>query len=304
MTATEAALHYRARVIAMYERYCPEKPLSHVDFLLTKYQGFEEELMDVLVEKYGPEPVRMGGPQTSSTAGAPSYETELGDVLGPMHTPQAVTSLLGRYEGMEESLLYTAKGSSPLRPEAGSVARSDAGRREHALLVREAEQDRDAVFRQRQEQFRQDMSLLDRNRQQQAAHDLQAAVAATHQTVVHQEKDIRTLRSDLQTIKMRHEETMARMEDEIRRAATELTRAKLELLRLEGQATPGECHVSHLTAAEEESSRVHREILNSLQLLYVYERVMRTHLALYPVTPLRSRLREIDVGLSIRLDTL
>lgn len=284
----ENQLEYRARVVAMYQRYCPEKPLSHVDFLMAKYKGFEEELMEVLVEKYGPEPT-----STSSV----QYPIELGDALGTHHSPQSLGTLLQKFQGMEESLLYEAKASSPLRPQ--QAARADV-----QSMLRETDESRAEVFRQRQEQFRRDMNSLSREKQNVNAQSLADSIVEAQSTVQKQEKEIRTLRSDLQAIKVRHEENAVRLDEEMRAVATELTAAKLNLLKLEGQAVPGELPLSYLHATERDIAKTVNDTLEALKLLQVLERIVRTHLALYPVTPMRSRLREIDSALCARLDTL
>ena len=54
--ARSANTDYRARVMAMYQKYQPDK-LATVDTLMAKAAGEEDVLIQRLVEKYGPEPV-------------------------------------------------------------------------------------------------------------------------------------------------------------------------------------------------------------------------------------------------------
>lgn len=53
--AAAPASNYHARITAMYQKYQPEK-ISQVDNILLKYKGAEEDLMQALIHKYGPEP--------------------------------------------------------------------------------------------------------------------------------------------------------------------------------------------------------------------------------------------------------
>jgi hypothetical protein len=289
-------LNFRSRVVAMYQKYCPEKPLSHVEFLLTKYRGYENELMEVLVQKYGPEP--------QSTL-LQRYEQELGDAVGSQHTATHISSMINSSRGMEESLLFSAKGLSPNRfRNETPVFESDGAHREQVMLLRESDTDRGAVFHQRQDQFRADMSTLNKERQYQTAQALQDVIAVAQDSVQSQEKEIRTLRSDLQAMRTRHDENCFSLQEDIRSAACELTKMRLDLLRLEGLAVAGEAPLSELVSAETDVSQITSDTLHALQSLYIFERVARMHLALHPVTPLRTKLRESDPILSARLDML
>jgi hypothetical protein len=294
----DAQVTFRARVVAMYQKYCPEKALSHVEFLLTKYRGYEDELIEVLVEKYGPEPLSSAQQQ---------YEQELASYVGPTHSAASVSKALDGFKGMEELLLFATKEHSRL-PQSSLTAEertiSDGAREEQSMLLRESDADRGVVFQERQEQFRRDMSALSKVRQNQTAQALQDVMRSAHDTVQSQERDIRMLRSDLQAIKRRHEEHAMSLQEEMRSAACELTKHRLELLRLEGLAVPGEVPFAALAEVEAETSLVTKQTLQALRSLYVLERVARTHLALYPVTPFRTKLRTIDSVLSARLDVL
>lgn len=75
----------RDRIWIMYHQYVPRLATSsHVDGLLTKYAGHEHELLDLLVEKYGPEPTMQGGDYPHFLY--PSYHQE------PSHYSTIVTS--------------------------------------------------------------------------------------------------------------------------------------------------------------------------------------------------------------------
>ena len=53
--ASAPSADYRTRITALYAWYQPEK-LAQVDDMLEKYKGAEDEMMQALVTKYGPEP--------------------------------------------------------------------------------------------------------------------------------------------------------------------------------------------------------------------------------------------------------
>eukprot|EP00759_Apiculatamorpha_spiralis_P021300 PhF_6_TR26210/c0_g1_i5/m.37350 len=92
--SNNAAIMYRGRVQAMFTKYAPEK-LPELNVIMEKFQGNEEELMQALVDKYGPEPMpsgSMGGddpPMTplSPFSTSPSREGGGGDVPIPSPYP-------------------------------------------------------------------------------------------------------------------------------------------------------------------------------------------------------------------------
>ena len=69
--AAPAAVDYRTRITAMYAKYQPEK-VAQVDAMLEKYKGAEDQLMQALVTKYGPEPpAALATPPSSLPVAAP-----------------------------------------------------------------------------------------------------------------------------------------------------------------------------------------------------------------------------------------
>lgn len=74
--------NFRARVETMYAKYCPEK-LSQVDRVVQQFGGAkEEDCMNALVNKYGPEP----SPSTSTSATAPQPELHPSSAKGDIAT--------------------------------------------------------------------------------------------------------------------------------------------------------------------------------------------------------------------------
>jgi hypothetical protein len=291
MTSVDEALGYRTRVIAMYQQYCPEKPLSHVDFLLAKYKGYENELMEVLREKYGPEPV-LGRGNT--------YQSQLASALQSDSSPAQLDAMLRPFRGMEEAMLYQLTNETPA---VDGVAAS-SGAAERSFLKVNWDEDRGELFRRRQEQFRHDMADMARQKQLASNAGVLESINEAQAKVSRQEREIASLRSDLQALKAQHESTSTVLQEETRAVAGELARAKLQLLRLQTAAIPGQAPVQKLVELEREGEKVSMQISDVLRTLHVYEKVIRTHLALFPITPVRSQLRSLDAALCARLDTL
>ena len=291
MSATDDALGYRARVIAMYQQYCPEKPLSHVDFLLAKYKGYENELMEVLREKYGPEP---------ALGRSSNYQTQLASVVPGDKSPAQLDAMLRPFKGMEEALLYQMTNETP----AVDPRASSSGAAERSFLKIDWDEDRDEMFRRRQDQFRRDMADMAKQKQMLATTGVLEGIADAQMVVHKQEREIASLRSDLQALKAQHESTSMVLQEEIRSVAGELARAKLQLLRLQTTTIPGQAPVQQLLKLEKDTETVTAQLAEELCTLHVFEKVVRTHLALFPITPLRSQLRSADAALCARLDTL
>lgn len=294
---SDELLNYRARIITMYQRYCPEKPLSHVDFLLAKYKGYESELIDVLREKYGPEPVLA---QANNT----SYQSQLASVVQGDKSPAQLEAMLQPFKGMEEALLYQCTNETSVVQGWGGKEQGGVGAAERSFLSVDWTADRNELFRKRQEQFRKDMAEIAKNKQQTTASAVLDSIAAAQEVVHKQEREIASLRSDFQALTAQHESTSMVLSEEIRSAAKELTRASLRLLQLQGATSPAHAPVQQLVDTEAQSEIVQDQLQQELKMLHALERVVRTHLALYPITPVRSQLRDMNAALCARLDTL
>ena len=68
---------YRARLLAFFERYNPHR-LPSVPALLQEHSGNEEELIQALIKKYGPEPMHV---QTSLPSGWSQVQSSKGHVF-------------------------------------------------------------------------------------------------------------------------------------------------------------------------------------------------------------------------------
>eukprot|EP01062_Namystynia_karyoxenos_P028524 TRINITY_DN215_c0_g2_i1.p1 TRINITY_DN215_c0_g2~~TRINITY_DN215_c0_g2_i1.p1 ORF type:complete len:821 (+),score=279.39 TRINITY_DN215_c0_g2_i1:145-2463(+) len=105
---------WRSRITRMYNKYEPAK-VGQVDALLAKYAGKEQQLMEALVKKYGPEPGAPGGSR------GPDYEgrvRRMYEKYEPAKAGQAA-QLLQKYSGREEQLieaLVKKYGPEPPRP--------------------------------------------------------------------------------------------------------------------------------------------------------------------------------------------
>ena len=105
----------RARLTVFFEKRHPES-LPKVDLLLDKYAGREDELFQLLVQKYGPEP----STSSSSSSTTSALYTTLPPSTSEYHwrvqnmylkyCPEKLTSgmvakTLGKYAGQEEMLI-------------------------------------------------------------------------------------------------------------------------------------------------------------------------------------------------------
>ncbi|ORC89073.1 uncharacterized protein TM35_000142840 [Trypanosoma theileri] len=134
------SLDYRSRLIAFYEHYAPDK-VKGVDAQLTKYAGREEEVLQALVNKYGPEPGYMEG-SNKSTSGADEENGE-----GPAeewrayyhqrlvqfyttYAPEKLDSVdkqLTKYRGKEEAMFEALVNKYGPEPEYDATD-NDAGK--------------------------------------------------------------------------------------------------------------------------------------------------------------------------------
>lgn len=288
----ERKLQMRARVAAIYQHYCPEKPLSHVDFLLAKYEGYEEDLIDVLEEKYGPVPY-------GSTVHR-DYMRELEQHAGSEHSPNQLKQMLSQFQGMEDALMYELEGRTPLAPtKVQSEAALSPIRLHHPSQPNKGDN-----FQQCLDLFRQDMDRFAKGQSVSGDHGERQAVATAARTLEQQELLIRSLREELRAVHRRAEESQSVHAEELRQMAVEIAKSKVEILALERNAKPNVAPYSQLLEVESRTSEVDQMLLSALQLQRVYEKIVRTHLALYPVTPVRGKLRELNPTLAARLDTL
>jgi hypothetical protein len=96
---------YRARLVAFYEKYNPEK-IASVDTTLASYKGDEKKLFEQLVAKYGPEPTTPSGAAGGSSS---NYRARLVSFY-EKYNPEKVSSVdktLAAYAGREDEMFST-----------------------------------------------------------------------------------------------------------------------------------------------------------------------------------------------------
>ena len=139
-------LTIRERVTAIYQKYCPEK-LGNVDKAVESYAGHEDQLIALLVEKYGPEPTPSEiasnsssvappatqpspTPNTANTATKPaaSNQRSYRDRVVAIYTKYKPAKLgsvdknLEQYKGQEEALIEVLVKKFGPEPEAEAAA--------------------------------------------------------------------------------------------------------------------------------------------------------------------------------------
>jgi hypothetical protein len=129
-TPVKSSSSYRDRIVALYQKYQPDKVAS-VDKTMEKYAGNEEALIDALVKKYGPEPKPASGSSTpnpapaatpSTPAGKPSYRDRI-VALYAKYQPDKVASVdktMEKYAGNEEALIDALVKKYGPEPKSGS----------------------------------------------------------------------------------------------------------------------------------------------------------------------------------------
>ena len=96
---------YKERVVRLLSAYAPDK-VGNADALLTKFAGKEEELIQNLVSKFGPEPAA-AAPKPNSESDPSSYRSRVTRILSK-HAPDRlgkVDALLQQYRGKEDELI-------------------------------------------------------------------------------------------------------------------------------------------------------------------------------------------------------
>ena len=98
---------YKERVVRLLSAYAPDK-VGNADALLTKFAGKEEELIQNLVSKFGPEPAAAAAaPKPNSESDPSSYRSRVTRILSK-HAPDRlgkVDALLQQYRGKEDELI-------------------------------------------------------------------------------------------------------------------------------------------------------------------------------------------------------
>mgnify|MGYP001571878750 FL=1 len=326
------AATYRDRIGAFYAKYCPDKPLSHVDYLLAKYVGHEEDIIDVLKEKYGPEPAlpmvgyeqRVASLLQSAATGHSQTNSvgSSGHGRGPgglSPVDRATQHLLERFAGVEDVLmegLSNRYGSEPrLRLDADDYMRGDeSGRRNgggglgnssidartRAIPSNDAEFE--AALQSRRAVFDRDMRSVHAEKEQQRALEALQAVSEAKVTLQHQEVEIQQLRLALSALQMQTTANEQALSTSIQHVAQQLTQAKLRHLTLASTLNPRVVAASELKQVLQTTADTEREMQRTVGYCQKLAAVVRRHLLLFPLTPMHGALRQLDPALCARLD--
>jgi hypothetical protein len=312
MDPTGAQLSYRERIAAMYAKYCPEKPMSHVDFLLVKYAGYEEDVLETLRQKYGPEP----NPPIKD------YQQRVSSLLGPtVSSPaertQVAKALVESYPRMEEHLIYSLMdrlGSEPKsrldhslgNPQPGDLSGSGAGpsdgsrNRLGELLL----EDPDEALRRRQERLRQDLASLQSEQQKRNAVRLSTSSVEIAAKIRLQDAEIQRLSSSIADLDSQASRREIENNSVIEGLASQLVALKMKKLRMESKRNPALVSALDLHEAQQRLDQARKAIQDCALRTRACEEVLSKHLSLYPITPVRQVLRRLDPALCARLDEL
>jgi hypothetical protein len=286
----------RERILAFYRHYCPEKTASHVDFLLDKYAGHEDEVLEILREKYGPEPKNRE-----------AYSDDLSRISAVLQSPQAASYLADQFRGQEAALrhsLVDRYGAEPLPPR-GAGSRSPPSSSRSPLGAAAAELQSDALERaldERRGQFQRDMALVKQQEEQRKTLETLQAVTDAKLELQRQEVELQQLRLAVSSAKAQRVASEAAHDEEIKRAAQQLTRAKVRLMTLRSTADPHKVSASRLEAVVSETSSIEGDMRQAVQYCRCLAEAVRRHLRMHPLSPMHATLRDADPAMCARLE--
>lgn len=238
-TSPPIAADYRRRVQAIYARHCPERATdSNITFLMDKYAGYEDEMIDALVEKYGPEPAADRG--VAATPACSQPQQPLDDAEADLERRRAAFARDIAVAHAEDALRVQAlAGAATLRARAAA---------KRSLL--EADQLRDLLARCK------------------ARRDATEAAASADAVAHH--RALMSLRASMYA--------------------------------LQAEADPEAASAEELTAARARRAAAEADLVTERERVAALEELLRSHLALYPMTPVRQALRSSDPALLASLD--
>eukprot|EP00759_Apiculatamorpha_spiralis_P019173 PhF_6_TR25323/c0_g2_i2/m.34988 len=123
----------RARVLAMYQKYAPEKA-GNVDAAMQAYAGREQELIDALVAKYGPEP---GATSAGDKSDMRSRVLSMYQAYAPEKAGN-VDAAMQAYAGREQELIDALVAKYGPEPGETSADQSDMKSRVLAMYQKYA----------------------------------------------------------------------------------------------------------------------------------------------------------------------
>jgi hypothetical protein len=297
----------RDRILAFYRHYCPEKPASHVDFLLDKYTGHEEEVLQVLREKYGPEPADAQPRSDRDRIAAVLGSTEASDILLEQFRGQSAvlrSSLMDRYDadGTTPRDNYSHRGPASLGAQWPSLSRSHGHEGSSGGPFDDTSTRLEQALAERKERFDRDMELARQQDEQRKALEVMQAVTEVRLELQRQDVELQQLRLALATAKAQNVADQAAHDEAIRALAQQLTRAKLRLLTLQSDTDPTRAAATRLDAAVAETAQVEDRLQQSVQYCRCLAEAARRHLRTYPLSPMHATLRNMDPAMCARLE--
>ena len=287
----------RERILAFYRHYCPDKPASHVDYLLDKYAGNEDEVLEILKEKYGPEPIDF----------APKNETDR--VASVLRSPAAASYLVSQFDGQGAALRHALGAHYGLEPHLRADAKQLFGAQSaqrhgfgSSTVVPMSSSDFETELRIRQAQFQQDMAVVADHEARRAELDTLQAVTEAKMELQRQEVELQQLRLALSSSRAQGAANKAAHDETIKRTAQQLTRAKLRCLSLKSSIDPTRVASGRLEATVAETRQVEEQLQSSVQYCRCLAEVVRRHLRAYPLSPMHGSLRDADPAMCARLE--
>jgi hypothetical protein len=255
----EARTHYyRARISAFYRHYQPDKPASHVEFLLCKYRGMEEDVLATLREKYGPEPALDGSGFTRKAA-----------------------------TGIHREDPRLAGGS-------GGASSSVALESENSKLMQQ--------LVEKQNIFQRDMWLLQEQGKRAEASAIGVSLQEARKVAQRQEVELQQLRHTLSALKSEYAVKAEAQRDAIEKASRELTLAKLRHMQASMTADGARVPADEMQSATDAIVQIDENLRSTVDYGRKLVAVLQRHLFLYPMSPVRMTLEELDPSIAARLE--
>lgn len=255
--------YYRSRISAFYRHYQPDKPASHVEFLLCKYRGMEEDVLATLREKYGPEPALDGSGFTRKAASGQSRES----------ASDAFLSGGGRG--------------------GGGTSNAALDNTNQQLLQQ---------LQEKQQIFQRDMWLLQEQGKRAEASAIGTSLQEARKVAQRQEVELQQLRHTLSALKSEYAARAEHQRSEIEKASRELTLAKLRHMQASMSSDGARVPADEMHNTTDAIQQIDENLRSTVEYGRKLVAVLQRHLFLYPMSPVRMTLEELDPSLAARLE--
>jgi hypothetical protein len=281
--------YYRQRISAFYRHYQPDKPASHVEFLLCKYKGLEEDVLATLREKYGPEPAADGS-------------LFLGGSGSPNRKPT-----IGIHREGNAAVGGSPGGNTNNNNDVSSILNSSAHNNASNFAIDEAHGNLMRQLEEKQNIFQRDMWLLQEQSKRAEAAAIGVSLQDARKVAQKQEVELQQLRHTLSALKSEYTAKAEAQKDAIEKASRELTLAKLRHMQAsmvgssslsEGPRVPADEMIATTDAIEQVNVNLKATVDYGRKLVSILQK----HLFLYPMSPVRMTLEELDPSLAARLE--